>query len=89
MTPLTQIKQGMTGKIVGILNNGHRQQHGHGHGSHHSGAARLREMGFYEGQQVTVLQNRNGSPLLVKLQDSRMVLGRGLAKNILIGSGNI
>ncbi len=83
MITLSDMHEGITAEISGVVNEGHHQK-GRKTGLHHNGAARLREMGFYEGQQITVVQNRGKGPLVVKLQDSRMVLGRGLAMKILI-----
>jgi len=83
MTTLSDMHEGITGEISGVVNEG-RHQKGCKPGLNHNGAARLREMGFYEGQQITVVQNRGKGPLVVKLQDGKMVLGRGLAMKILI-----
>lgn len=84
MIPLAQMQQGMTGRIGGIQNEGRHHQGQQREENLHHGAARLKEMGFYEGQEVTVLQNRRPGPMVIKLQDSRMVLGHGLAMKILI-----
>ncbi|MCG8344321.1 MAG: ferrous iron transport protein A [Chlorobiales bacterium] len=83
MKTLSDMHEGITGEITGVVNEG-RHKHGHKRGLNHNGEARLREMGFYEGQQITVLQNKGNGPLVVKFQDTRMVLGRGLAMKILI-----
>lgn len=45
-------------------------------------------MGFYEGQQITVVQNKGNGPLVIKFQDTRMVLGRGLAMKIIMRSNH-
>lgn len=81
MMSLAEMTQGMTGKIASIQNHHHGQQIDE---NHHHGAIRLKEMGFYEGQPITVVQNRGKGPLVIKLQDSKILLGRGLAKKILI-----
>ena len=83
MNTLSDMHEGVTGEITGVVNEG-RHQYGPSRGLNHNGAARLREMGFYEGQEVTVVQNKGKGPLVVKFQDTRMVLGRGLAMKILI-----
>jgi len=88
MTTLADMHEGITGEIGGMIKEG-RHQKGRSPGLHHNSAARLREMGFYEGQQITVVQNRGKGPLVVKLQDSRVVLGRGLAMKILIRNNQI
>ncbi len=83
MKSLSEMHEGSTGEITGIVNEG-RHRKGHMPGVNHNGAAKLREMGFYEGQMVTVVQNRGNGPLVIKLQDARMMLGRGLAMKIMI-----
>lgn len=80
---LSEMHEGNTAEITGVIHEGHHKN-GHMPGVDHNGAAKLREMGFYEGQKVTVLQNRGSGPLVVKFQDTRMMLGRGLARKILI-----
>ena len=42
---------------------------------------RLRELGISEGTELTVVQNVGG-PVIVKVGDSRMGLGRGIADKI-------
>lgn len=42
---------------------------------------RLRELGISEGTELTVVQNVGG-PVIVKVGDSRMGLGRGVAEKI-------
>ncbi|WP_150132351.1 FeoA family protein [Prosthecochloris sp. GSB1] len=85
MKTLSELHEGMSSEIRGMLCEG-RHRHGCHSSLHLDGAVRLREMGFCEGQRITVLRNRGNGPLVVKLQESRMVLGRGLAKKILIGN---
>lgn len=47
----------------------------------HDEAERLRDMGIYEGVTVTVL--REGDPLLVRIDDCRIGLGRAAAEKIM------
>jgi Fe2+ transport system protein FeoA len=47
----------------------------------HHEAERLRDMGIYEGVTVTVL--RDGDPLLVRICECRIGLGRAAAENIM------
>ena len=47
----------------------------------HNEAERLRDMGIYEGVTVTVL--RDGDPLLVRIGDCRIGLGRAAAEKIM------
>ena len=83
MTPLTDIEEGATVRVTGLLNapcpTGER-----GPAGDRNGRARLSEMGFFEGQEITVLKNRGNDPLVVRIRDIRMMLGRELAMKILI-----
>ena len=85
MTALGDMHEGFTGEITGVINEG-RSRKGHKSGLNHNGAAKLREMGFYEGQKVSIIQNRGHGPLVVKLQDTRLILGRDMAMKILINN---
>jgi ferrous iron transport protein A len=39
-------------------------------------------LGFTVGEQVTIIQNRHHGPLMVKVRDTRVALGRGEAKRV-------
>jgi len=47
-------------------------------------ATRLAALGLSIGSQVKVLQNRAHGPLLVLVRDTRVALGRGEARKILV-----
>jgi Fe2+ transport system protein FeoA len=47
-------------------------------------ASRLAGMGISIGCQIEVLQNPARGPLLVRVRDTRIALGRGEASNILV-----
>lgn len=44
---------------------------------------KLKEMGFVNGSQIRVMKNDAG-PLIVKMGDGRIVLGRGMATKIMV-----
>ena len=46
--------------------------------------SRLTAMGLVAGTPVEVLQNRDRGPLLVRVRDTRIALGRGEAVRILV-----
>jgi ferrous iron transport protein A len=46
--------------------------------------SRLSAMGFIAGAPVEVLQNRGRGPLLVRVRDTRVALGRGEAVKVLV-----
>jgi len=43
---------------------------------------RLAEMGLFDGAEVEIIKNDRKSPLLIKIFDSKIVLGQAGAKNI-------
>ncbi len=46
--------------------------------------ARLEEMGLRQGGSVTVVSNEGTGPLLLKLGESRVALGRGVAMKVMV-----
>lgn len=68
--PLSMLSPGKEGKIVNILG---------GKGI----VRRLSEMGFSIGEKIQVINSTRG-PVVVKIKDSRLALGRGLAMGIII-----
>jgi Fe2+ transport system protein FeoA len=51
------------------------------HGGHHF-MSRLASLGFTPGARLTVVQNFGHGPIIVRLRDSRVALGRGEAGKI-------
>lgn len=85
---------------LGLLANGERAEvvngipafeHGHGpccgqcRGKGREGSAvRLEDMGIRPGKEVEMLNNRGGGSLLVKVDESRIAVGRGMAMKIMV-----
>jgi len=46
--------------------------------------SRLAVLGFTPGVEITMLQNLSHGPIIVNLRDTRIALGRGEAKRILV-----
>lgn len=85
---------------LGLLANGERAEvvngipafeHGHvpccGHckeKGREGSAVRLEDMGIRPGKEVEMLNNRGGGVLLVKVDDSRIAVGRGMAMKIMV-----
>jgi ferrous iron transport protein A len=74
LVPLDQLPAGATA-LVRQLRGGQEFAH------------RLAAMGLTEGAHLTVLQNPGRGPLLVNVRDTRIALGRGEAKKILVEAG--
>lgn len=45
---------------------------------------RLADMGFLPGERLKVVNNRSAGPLLVIINNTRLILGRGLAHRIIV-----
>lgn len=52
----------------------------------HQFLSRLASLGFTPGARLRVLRNHGHGPIIVSLRDTRVALGRGEAKKILIRS---
>ncbi len=83
MSPLYELKEGEQGEVVEISRKQtcHRN---HGHKGNCNGHSRISELGIRVGKTVKVLQNRKRGALLVKVDESRIAIGRGMAEKILI-----
>lgn len=46
--------------------------------------SRLFSMGFVPGTAFTVLSRNGGGPVLVRVKDSRLAIGRGMAQKIIV-----
>jgi len=85
---------------MGLLANGERAEVvngipalGHGHGpccggcrgkGREGSAVRLEDMGIRPGKEVEMLNNGGGGALLVKVDDARIAVGRGMAMKIMV-----
>ncbi|MFH2028912.1 MAG: FeoA family protein [Nanoarchaeota archaeon] len=45
---------------------------------------RLCELGLYDGTEIRVIRNHFSGPLVINVKDSRLVVGRGQAKQITV-----
>ena len=69
--PLALIKDGESVKIVSVA----------------AGASlnsRLRAMGLLPGVEIVVVNNSNSGAFVVKMKESKIVLGRGIANKIMV-----
>ncbi len=73
--PLTLMRAGERGTIA-ELRGGHSLRN------------RMLALGLTPGAEVTVLQNYGRGPLLVRVRDVRIALGRGEAEKVLIRRGD-
>ncbi|MGC8775477.1 MAG: FeoA family protein [Chlorobaculum sp.] len=88
MAPLGMLGKGEVGEIVNLRSGQHHAGAGCEHGHHHvhgrDNGKRLAEMGFSVGQTIEIIENSPGMPLLVRVHDSRVAIGRGVAMRIMV-----
>lgn len=82
MKKLSELRPGESAVIADVL----ELSESHGHGQHLGAANRLESMGLRLGKSVEMLTNQGVGPLLLKIDESRIALGRGLALKILVKS---
>jgi ferrous iron transport protein A len=71
MVPLGLLQLGDRAEVVEIISGKHP-------------CARIEDMGFRVGKTVEMLNNEGRGPLLIKVDESRLALGRGMAMKILV-----
>jgi ferrous iron transport protein A len=51
----------------------------------HSGhASRMEDLGFRPGKKIEMLKNEGRGPMLVKIDESRIAIGRGMAMKVVV-----
>jgi len=71
MVPLGLLRSGDRAEVVEIISGEHP-------------CARIEDMGFRVGKTVEMLNNEGRGPLLIKVDESRLALGRGMAMKIMV-----
>ncbi len=87
MIPLGLMGTGEKGEVLKITSKDHHAHHGHCHrkGNNMLGEySRIEDMGLRTGKMVEMLNNKGQGPLLIKVDNSRIALGRGIAMKIIV-----
>ena len=71
MVPLGLLRLGDRAEVVEVIPDKHP-------------CARIEDMGFRVGKTVEMLNNEGRGPLLIKVDESRLALGRGIAMKIMV-----
>ncbi len=79
MAPLGLLSEGEKAEIIEI-----RQQKGYCHEKSKTQICHAGEMGLRIGKTVEMLNNRGTGPILLKVDESRIALGRGMAMKIMV-----
>jgi len=69
--PLSALRTGEVG-VIAALSGGHNLR------------SRMLTLGLTPGAEVTVLQNYGRGPMIVRVRDARVALGRGEAEKVLV-----
>jgi ferrous iron transport protein A len=87
MSPLGLLAEGEKAEIIEIREkkgNSHGKCHGHCHGKMEKFLNHAECLGLRIGKVVEMLQNGAYGPVLIKVDDSRIGMGRGMAMKILV-----
>jgi ferrous iron transport protein A len=79
MAPLGLLSRGEQAQIVEI-----KGQQGCGHGTGKNLLCHAEDMGLRIGKMVEMLNNEGRGPLLLKVDESRIAIGRGMAMKIMV-----
>jgi len=79
MAPLGLLSEGEKAEIMEI-----RQQKGYCHGKSKTQLYHAEEMGIRIGKIVEMLNNRGRGPILLKIDELRIAVGRGIAMKIMV-----
>lgn len=82
MSPLALMEEGESAEIHSISGYFYPVQKGCRRKEH------LEDMGFRPGQHVEMITNRGRGPVVVRLEESRIALGRGIAMKIYVRRGD-
>lgn len=82
MAPLGLMSEGEKGEVAEIV-----ETKGHCEGSkkHH---CHMEDMGIRVGKEVEMLNNKGCGPLLIKVDETRIAIGRGAAMKIMVRRKN-
>lgn len=79
MAPLGLLSEGERAEVVEI-----KTQRGYCHGKSKNQLCHAEDMGIRIGKTIEMLNNKGRGPILVKVDDSRIAIGRGMAMKIMV-----
>ncbi|RMD53765.1 MAG: ferrous iron transport protein A [Nitrospirae bacterium] len=77
MAPLGLLSPGDRGEIIEIITNLRC-------GTSRGGIHRVEQMGLRMGKSIEILKNEGCGPIIVKVDNTRIAIGRGIAMKILV-----
>lgn len=69
--PIKSIEQGKT-VVVKRIDSGHQMKH------------RLAEMGIIPGEEIDVVKNETGFPVIIRVKETKLMLGKGMCGKIMV-----
>lgn len=90
MLPLGLLTTGEKGEVMDIISKTRSCDHNVSRGSkgRNPEHCRLEDMGLRTGKTVEILNNEGMGPLLLKMDDARIALGRKMAMKIMVRRKN-
>lgn len=79
MSPLGLLSTGEKAEIVEIM-----AQKGSCHGTGKQHVCHVEDMGLRIGKTVEMLNNKGGGPVLLRIDESRIAMARGMAMKIMV-----
>jgi ferrous iron transport protein A len=79
MSPLGILSAGDKAEIVEVIT---QNKNSHGSGKNH--ICHIEDMGLRKGRVVEILNSEGRGPLLLKMEESRIAIGRGMAMKIMV-----
>lgn len=83
MLPLGLLTSGEKGEVTYVKDCGHEAGL-YESGRKKEGQCRVGDMGIREGKTVEMLSNEGRGPLLLKVDEARIAIGRGMAMKIMV-----
>ncbi len=84
MVPLLDLQEGDSGEVAEISDNNHDQEKDHQQDSCHCRRNRINDLGIRVGKVLKLMRKQGRGPLLIKVDESRIAIGRGIAEQIKI-----
>lgn len=79
MAPLGLLSRGEQAEIVEI-----KEQQGCGTGISKDQSCHIEDLGLRAGKTIEILNNEGRGPILLKVDESRIAIGRGMAMKIMV-----
>lgn len=84
MVPLLDLQEGDIGEVAEISDKNNQLERHHQQENCRCRNHRIKDLGLRVGKVVKLMRKQRGGPLLIKVDESRIAIGRGIAERIKI-----